>query len=692
MLDWPTAASLLDRLSRGESVGDLVYGLHRAAVEQSGASCSALLSGESSTGKWQLIPGFGLEPLSGDTWKASDAEAAALGAATQQAEAITISSLNRSMPGLANSLGSDLAVLIPLPLADGQTSVLALGFQAPPRPPALIREALGWVPLVLKLLVDRAALQRDFERHRDQRALLAWLSRSLGSTSSLDTMLDGFCDEIGRPLGAVRTSIWLHDRRLRLLALVASSDKPYRDASLAISTDDFSSPLAAILRSTHAAIIPPGRANSSGLSGSSVAVPLRGRRRALGVLVLELARDGAQVETRTGLDLLERADELGHELSIAIENVQLLQEVIRSHRELDNTFNSISDLVAVCDHQLRLVQVNRAFSDRLNVASEGLLDRPLSDFVSPATMDWIGSRESAGKTNAMPPGASFRVLEDHVLNGTFAITVTDRVTSEGEPAGTVVTIRDITQQARLEAERAALGDQLAQSEKLAALGQFVAGIAHELNNPLQGVLGHLELLIATAEISKAHKRDLRVAYREADRAASIVRNLLGFAGRHKLSRRRLNLNLVVSRAARLRLAACKAAGIDVVREFDRLPAISGDSLLLLQVFLNVIINAEQALASAGKGVITIRTFASAPSNDAVVVEIRDSGPGIPQDSLPRIFEPFYTTKEVGRGTGLGLAIVYGIVQEHGGQISAGNHPDGGAQFKIELPTDRKVIK
>jgi len=164
-----------------------------------------------------------------------------------------------------------------------------------------------------------------------------------------------------------------------------------------------------------------------------------------------------------------------------------------------------------------------------------------------------------------------------------------------------------------------------------------------------------------------------------------VRNLLVFAGSRRAARRTMRLNVVIQRVLAARAAGCRAASIEVVRHYDEhLPKLSGDPLLLHQAFLNIILNAEQALAPGGGGRIDVQTTLN-PSGQLLVARFRDNGPGIPQDVLPRIFEPFYTTKEVGQGTGLGLAIAYGIIQEHGGQILASNHPGGGAMFTVELP-------
>jgi len=173
----------------------------------------------------------------------------------------------------------------------------------------------------------------------------------------------------------------------------------------------------------------------------------------------------------------------------------------------------------------------------------------------------------------------------------------------------------------------------------------------------------------------------------------IVRNLLVFAGARRLVRRSVSLNVVLQKVLALRAPAHRAIGIEVVRHYDeKLPRVQSDPLLLHQVFLNMVMNAEHAISATGRdGRIEIDTVV-APSRDRIITTVRDTGVGIPEEALSRIFEPFYTTKEVGKGTGLGLAIAYGIIQDHGGQISAANHPEGGAVFTVELPTASSTKK
>jgi signal transduction histidine kinase len=223
---------------------------------------------------------------------------------------------------------------------------------------------------------------------------------------------------------------------------------------------------------------------------------------------------------------------------------------------------------------------------------------------------------------------------------------------------------------------------LVQSEKLAALGELVAGVAHELNNPLTSVLGYAQLLEAGELDGEDARRALGVVLQEADRARRIVQNLLTFARQRAHERGPVDVNAALEQTVALRRYELERAGVEFVLDLAwDLPLIEGDLFQLQQVFLNLINNAAQALAGA-RGRIEIRT---AHREGRVVVEVADTGPGIPPEHLPRIFDPFFTTKDVGEGTGLGLSISYGIVRDHGGEIYAENRPEGGARFVIELP-------
>ena len=248
----------------------------------------------------------------------------------------------------------------------------------------------------------------------------------------------------------------------------------------------------------------------------------------------------------------------------------------------------------------------------------------------------------------------------------------------------VENLQSVDEVIRQHAQRASMEARLEPAEKLAAVGQFMAGIAHELNNPLQGVLGHVELLLATAPHGSSLRTDLRRIYADADRAAKIVRNLLVFAGSRRASRRRIDTGRLVTRTIAIRESTPNRALITIEAQVaDNLPAVTGDAGLLQQALLNVIVNAEQAVADVSdRGTVRV---AAVTGEHTVRITVEDSGPGIDAEVFDRIFEPFFTTKDPGKGTGLGLAITAGIVQEHGGRISAASSALGGARFTIELP-------
>ncbi len=204
---------------------------------------------------------------------------------------------------------------------------------------------------------------------------------------------------------------------------------------------------------------------------------------------------------------------------------------------------------------------------------------------------------SEARDAGSPAPAVGRQVDDARLGGTFDLTLTPLAGVDAGPGGLVLVARDVTAQTELEAERASLERRLGQSEKLLALGQFVAGVAHELNNPLQGVLGHLELVRASRGLPASLRRDLSLVYREADRAARIVHNLLVFAGSGRLRRRALTVNAVVGARAAAAGQGAQGAQIEVVRHLaDALPKVKGDGLLLQQALLNLVLNAEQAMA------------------------------------------------------------------------------------------------
>ncbi len=227
-------------------------------------------------------------------------------------------------------------------------------------------------------------------------------------------------------------------------------------------------------------------------------------------------------------------------------------------------------------------------------------------------------------------------------------------------------------------------DQLVQSEKLSALGQLIAGVAHELNNPLTAIMGYTQLLQMSDRFDEKAQKDLKRVHIQAQRAAEIVENLLTFARQHRVERQYVDVNEIIERTLELRSYQLHVENVEVVRELDEnLPRTMVDASQMQQVFLNLINNAQDAMIEHdGGGTLTIRSQAK---GDKIRASVSDTGPGLSPEAEKHLFEPFFTTKEVDKGTGLGLSICFGIVDGHDGRIWAENAPGEGATFIIELP-------
>ena len=662
------AHSLLTLLAEGGSRHATLSRLHQQALQVTGGTSSILFEPHPASGLLQATSGSGIEELPTEAWRPRGDEAALIGESFGSRRAVAVTGLALKMPLLRKRLGADRAVLLPLLTDTQRVGLLVIGMPAgaPHDVADLERSEL---PAAFLLALELARLRQREEFEHDVRALLDAFSVRLWSSLDLPGALEPLCAAATNLFAADRTTVWIYERDSRSLVPLASSEPGHAHSADPVRADDPLAPAATALRTLRA-----GLASRRTEATSIVTVPLRGCRRALGTLVFE----GVRIEAGDDIALLNRADELGRQLSSAVETMQLLDVVLKSRRELEQLFASIAHLIVVVDDEGRIVRANPSFADAVGIAADALKLQPLRDHVTAELTSWLD-------TLAYPLSSpALHEFSHPGFIGHYVVTVTDIAGSDGRHAGRVIVARDMLPVMALR-ERDAMRDRLVQSEKLAALGHFVSGIAHELNNPLQSVMGHLELLRTTGAFPEAIRHDIRTIYREADRAARIVRSLLVFAGSGRVQRQKSGLNGILQKVLVGRKASCRSRHIEVVRKYHlHLPQVQADRLLLHQVFLNILMNAEQAIAATGKpGRIEIGTGSG--ESGWLVATVRDTGAGISDDTLPRIFEPFYTTRDVGQGTGLGLSLAYGIVQDHGGRISAGNHPDGGAVFTVELP-------
>jgi len=664
-------STLAGLLASTDHLADLVAALHARAVEVSGAAASVLLELESGTDRLRPTSAAGLDDLSTDAWLGGPTEAALVADVLARGTVRVVAPLSVESPELAARFGTAAAVFAPVTSSGAPIALLLLALPRVGPDPAWLADVAECAD-AFAVALARARLHQDSALQQGLRDLVVALGRSADLQPGSDR-LDGFCADVARLFAADRVELWRHERVARRLELAAPADGARGRRPRHVSTADAAHPVAIGMRHPRAGLIDGG----ARAAGMLAVVPLRGRRRALGALLMHGIRINPGDEAR----VLDRLDGLGYQLSNLLETAQLLDEVQRAHRELENTFDSMQDLVLVLGRDLRVTRVNEAAARRLGRARQALVSAPVTELVGAAQAKWLGDLDGPDRLT----DTHTTELDDERLGGTFQVTLTPLVGADRTPAGSLLVARDVSDERRLESDRAALREQLAQSE---ALGHLVAGIAHELNNPLQAVLGHLELVRHTEPLSPRAMAQLRLVTRESDRAARIVRNLLLLAGSGQVTKRRVSVHAALRRALALRAPGCRRAGIVIARHLaDELPALLGDSLLLQQVFHNIILNAEQAIGDR-TGRIEVRT-AWVRSRREVVVGIRDTGPGVPDEVLPRLFDPFYTTKDA--GSGLGLALARRIVREHGGELTAGNHRGGGAVFTVHLPVP-SVIK
>jgi len=357
---------------------------------------------------------------------------------------------------------------------------------------------------------------------------------------------------------------------------------------------------------------------------------------------------------------------------IAAERAEL-QQAGATMRLMAQVIEQAKDLILVMTADGRCRHANDAFCRAMNCTREELLTKRPRELMA---NDSISAEDIQ---SAVRGGATWRgtVTRTRADGSSFPVSAT--VVALRDDAGRVTHIvsveRDISEERRLR-------EQLIHSERLSAVGQLVAGVAHELNNPLQGVMGNLELMIGTEDRPQT-RRDLEEVQVAGERAAKIVRNLLSFARRSALHRAVEDLNEIVRATLAWRTNDLRASGIALEEQYTaELPLVIVNREEIQQVILNLVLNAEHATrAAAGSGTLHVRTGAS---GGTVFVEIADEGPGIPREAAARIFEPFFTTKLVGEGTGLGLSVSLGIAKAHGGALTL-VPSERGARFALTLP-------
>jgi PAS domain S-box-containing protein len=518
----------------------------------------------------------------------------------------------------------------------------------------------------------------------DLRAGLLDFGRTLSATTSLEPLLDSLVGRLQQVLGVERVAIFVEDAR------ASSGYRVARAAGLSgevIVPPDFREMIRT--RSAEEGIVRadgldlPPETNGFVRRALHYYVPcvVRGRM----VAVIGLGRStAAALLSSEDLEILRTVS--GY-VAVAIENSLLYEEQKERAEELallkefnESIVESINVGILAADSAGRVTACNSALEEMLGLRRDEATGQRVEELFAEDFAETLhqvlggAGWELREVRNIYKLHTATRRGRTLILN--IALAPLKHAGGEAQ-AGVLVVLEDVTARVRLE-------EQLQQREKLSSIGLLAAGVAHEINTPLTGVSSYTQMLLGMLADADPKHALLQKIRRQTDRATGIVNNLLNFSRTGGVTEfAEVDLNRVLDDTLQLLEPQLRHSRIELERDYaGELPRVYGNAGKLQQVFTNLLLNARDAIPDGGR--VTLRT--AADERDAVTVEVADTGIGIAPENVARIYDPFFTTKGVGRGTGLGLAVSYGIVQEHSGHITVESAPGRGTTFRITLPT------
>jgi two-component system NtrC family sensor kinase len=560
--------------------------------------------------------------------------------------------------------------------------------------PGLVSMRVIVAVAAMAVIVMMAAPLKNFLQERtdrffygeryDLRAGLLDFGRTLSATTSLEPLLDALVGRLQQVLGVERIAIFVEDVRsgsgyrvARTAGLSSEVIVPpdFREMIRTRSAED------GIVRADGLDLPPDTKGFVRRTLHYYVPCVVRGRM----VAVIGLGRSlGGALLSSEDLEILRTVS--GY-VAVAIENSLLYQEQKERAEELallkefnESIVESINVGILTADAAGHVTACNSALEEMLGLRRDEATGHRVEDLFADdfaetlrqalGTQGW----ELSDLRNIYKLHTATRRGRTLILN--IALAPLKRADA-AVPGGVLVVLEDVTGRVRLE-------EQLQQREKLSSIGLLAAGVAHEINTPLTGVSSYTQMLLGMLADTDPKHALLQKIRRQTDRATGIVNNLLNFSRTGGVTEfADVNLNRVLDDTLQLLEPQLRQSQIELRREYaDNLPRVYANAGKLQQVFTNLLLNARDAIPDGGS--ITLRTTSS--DLDAVTIEVADTGIGIAPENVARIYDPFFTTKGVGRGTGLGLAVSYGIVQEHSGHIAVESAPARGTTFRITLPT------
>jgi hypothetical protein len=517
----------------------------------------------------------------------------------------------------------------------------------------------------------------------DYRVTLQDFGRTLSSTTELDPLLNSLTRRLKEVFWVERIAIFVENK---------SQPSGFRIARAEGVTQDIAPPedFIALLRSgsigggivrveTSDQDLPDWDVEDAPARPFSYYVPCAVRSQIVAVIALGRMTDGALLSSEDTALL----HAISGYVAVAIENALLIEEQAQRAQELarlkefnENIIESINVGVMVINLAGRITNWNTALEDIYGLKRHKAIGHRITEVfdseILHALRELMDRAEQQNGESVNVYKFRARSIDGRDLTLNLSLAPLQSKTSETE--GTLIGIEDVT-------ERVMLEEQLQQTDKLSSIGLLAAGVAHEVNTPLTGISSYSQMLMQQIPDNDPRHLLLEKIHRQTSRASSIVNNLLNFSRVSDARFTPVDLNRVLDDTIQLLEAQLRNTEIEVVRSYaDHLPLAPGHAGKLQQVFMNLILNARDAMPQGGR-----LEIATEFDENEVAIRFQDTGVGISPDHLAKIYDPFFTTKQIGRGTGLGLAVSYGIIRDHGGHIEVESKPGEGAQFRISLP-------
>lgn len=526
----------------------------------------------------------------------------------------------------------------------------------------------------------------------DYRVTLQDFGRTLASTTELSLLLDSLMRRLKEVFSVERMAIFVEDRSEPSGFRAARAEGVEREINLPV---DFLAILRERADSAGIVRVESSDAEEEAVTGSLIApspstsrrlfsyfVPCAARSRVVAVLALGRPTDGALLSSED-TDLLRA---ISGYVAVAIENALLLEEQAQRAKELarlkdfnENIIESINVGVMVINLAGRITNWNGALEDIYGLRREQTIGHRITEVFQSEMLRALRelmarSEWQSGQTGEPVYVYKFRTHSSDGRDLILNISLAPLHSKTSEIEGTLVAIEDVTERIHLE-------EQLQQTDKLSSIGLLAAGVAHEVNTPLTGISSYSQMLMQQIPDTDPRHQLLEKIYRQTSRASSIVNNLLNFSRVSDARLTPVDLNRVIDDTIQLLEAQLRNTEIEVVRNYTpELPLAPGNAAKLQQVFMNLILNARDAMSLGGR-----LEIATDVNDDSISITFSDTGSGIEPEHLAKIYDPFFTTKQIGKGTGLGLAVSYGIIQDHGGHIAVESRPGEGTVFQITLP-------